>query len=64
MPGMGGMGGTGKKDESEREHKTPDYLIMDREEELFGRQGPTLGGAIGADIPAALFRPEDQERSR
>ncbi|MFF4022084.1 hypothetical protein ACFYY5_04495 [Nocardia elegans] len=64
MPGMGGMGGTGKKDESEREHKTPDYLIMDREEELFGRQGPTLGGAIGADIPAAQFRPEDQERSR
>ncbi|WP_146100793.1 hypothetical protein [Nocardia nova] len=62
MPGMGGMGGAGKKDESEREHKTPDYLIMDREEELLGRRERSLPGAIGADIPSAQFRPDDEER--
>lgn len=60
MPGMGGMGGAGKKDESEREHKTPDYLVMDREEELLGRRERTLPEAIGADAPAAQFRPEDE----
>jgi hypothetical protein len=62
MPGMGGMGGAGKKDESEREHKTPDYLIMDREEELLGRRERSLPGAIGADIPSAQFRPDDEGR--
>ncbi|MGW5514207.1 hypothetical protein [Nocardia africana] len=64
MPGMGGMGGAGKKDESEREHKTPDYLIMDREEELLGRRERTLPEAIGADAPAAQFRPDDEARQR
>ncbi|WP_063063900.1 hypothetical protein [Nocardia violaceofusca] len=64
MPGMGGLGGARKNEDSEKEHKTPDYLVMDREEELFGRQDPALGGAIGADIPAAQFRPEDRERRR
>ena len=34
MPGMGGLGGARKNEEAEGEHKTPDYLIMDREEEL------------------------------
>ncbi|MFF0452464.1 hypothetical protein [Nocardia africana] len=64
MPGMGGMGGAGKKDEPEREHKTPDYLIMDREEELLGRRERTLPEAIGADAPAAQFRPDDEGRQR
>ncbi|MDR7171222.1 hypothetical protein J2W56_004981 [Nocardia kruczakiae] len=64
MPGMGGMGGAGKKDESEREHKTPDYLIMDREEELLGRRERTLPEAIGADAPAAQFRPDDEGHQR
>ncbi|WP_063008273.1 hypothetical protein [Nocardia kruczakiae] len=64
MPGMGGMGGAGKKDESEREHKTPDYLIMNREEELLGRRERTLPEAIGADAPAAQFRPDDEGHQR
>ena len=64
MPGMGGLGGARKNEESEKEHKSPDYLVMDREEELIGRLDPTLPGAIGADIPAAQYRPEDRERRR
>lgn len=62
MPGMPGLGGAGKKDESEREHKTPDYLVMDREEELLGPRERTLPGAIGADIPSAQVRPDDEGR--
>ncbi|WP_052313619.1 PPE domain-containing protein [Nocardia thailandica] len=49
MPGMmgGGRGAGGKDDENE--HKTPDYLVQDRETELIGKLPPTLpaGGVIG-----------------
>ncbi|PPJ23342.1 hypothetical protein [Nocardia nova] len=62
LGGMPGMGGAGKKDETEREHKTPDYLIMDREEELLGLRDRTLPGAIGADIPSAQFGSDDEGR--
>ncbi|MEV5651615.1 hypothetical protein AB0L57_25475 [Nocardia sp. NPDC052254] len=64
MPGMGGLGGARKNEESEREHKTPDYLIMDREEELLGIRDRTLPEAIGGDAPSAQFRPEDREHRR
>ncbi|MGW5315431.1 PPE domain-containing protein [Nocardia thailandica] len=49
MPGMMGAGrGAGGKDD-ENEHKTPDYLVRDRETELIGKLPPTLpvGGVIG-----------------
>ncbi|PPJ32636.1 hypothetical protein C5E45_21430 [Nocardia nova] len=59
MSGMPGMGGAGAKrsDDAEREHKTPDYLIMDREEELIGPIDPAAPGAIGGDVPAAQPAP-------
>ncbi|MBB5914768.1 hypothetical protein BJY24_003635 [Nocardia transvalensis] len=59
MPGMGHGAGGRKDEESENEHKTPDYLIMDREEELLGRRDPTVPQAIGADIPAAQYDQND-----
>ncbi|MBY8855894.1 hypothetical protein K7711_05335 [Nocardia sp. CA2R105] len=60
MPGMGGAGARKSEDE-EREHKTPDYLIMDREEELIGRLDPASGGALGADFPAAQTQRDNGE---
>ncbi|MGV9678045.1 hypothetical protein ACWDSJ_22445 [Nocardia sp. NPDC003482] len=63
MPGMGMPGAHGRKDEDEAEHKTPDYLIRDREEELFGPRQRTVPQAIGADIPAAQTRPDEGEGS-
>ncbi|MCM6777973.1 hypothetical protein NDR87_31245 [Nocardia sp. CDC159] len=60
MPGAGAR--KGEDDESER--KTPDYLIMDREEELFGLRERTVPQAIGADIPAAQTQPENGEERR
>ncbi|MGW6727283.1 PPE domain-containing protein [Nocardia sp. NPDC055029] len=51
MPGMmGGGAGRGGGSDDENEHKTPDYLIQDREHELIGQLPPTLppGGVIGA----------------
>lgn len=65
IPGIGGMPGMGagapgrKGEDDEKEHKTPDYLVMDREEELLGRRERTVPQAIGADIPAAQTRPDD-----
>ena len=52
MPGMGAPGGRGEKEE-DGEHKTPDYLIIDRTEELIGDLGPATPQALGADVPAA-----------
>lgn len=60
MPGMGGAGARKSEDE-EREHKTPDYLIMDREEELIGRLDPASGGALGANFPAAQTQRDSGE---
>lgn len=60
MPGMGGAGARKSEDE-EREHKTPDYLIMDREEELIGRLDPASGGALGANFPAAQTQRDNGE---
>ena len=66
MSGMPGMGGAGakKSDDPEREHKTPDYLIMDREEELIGPLDPTVPGAIGGDVPAAQPAPRSGSDAR
>ncbi|MFC4124102.1 hypothetical protein [Nocardia rhizosphaerae] len=49
-PGMMGGGGRGAGNNDDDEHKTPDYLIQDRESELIGQLPPTLppGGVIGA----------------
>lgn len=52
MPGMMPPG-AGRKDDSESEHKIPDYLIRQREEELLGERPPTVPSVIGADAPAA-----------
>ncbi|WP_286014262.1 MULTISPECIES: hypothetical protein [Nocardia] len=65
MPGMGMPGaGARKGEDDESERKTPDYLIMDREEELFGLRERTVPQAIGADIPAAQTQPENGEERR
>ncbi|RDI64353.1 hypothetical protein [Nocardia pseudobrasiliensis] len=64
MPGMGMPHGGKGKGEEDSEHKTPDYLIIDREEELFGIRERTTPQAIGADIPAAQTRPDDGEGQR
>ncbi|WP_328388085.1 hypothetical protein [Nocardia sp. NBC_00416] len=61
MPGMMSPGG-GKRGEGDDEHKTPDYLIRDREEELFGAPVDALGGVLGADAPAA--QPADDRGDR
>ncbi|MCX0271186.1 hypothetical protein NLM24_10805 [Nocardia zapadnayensis] len=64
MSGMPGMmsSGAGKRGEEDDEHKTPDYLIQDREEELFGPRISALGGVLGADAPAA--QPADDRGDR
>ncbi|MGA6207984.1 hypothetical protein ACPESR_24850 [Nocardia testacea] len=64
MSGMPGMmsAGAGKRGENDDEHKTPDYLIQDREEELFGPRISALGGVLGADAPAA--QPADDRGGR
>ncbi len=64
MSGMPGMmsPGAGKRGEDDDEHKTPDYLIQDREEELFGPRIVALGGVLGADAPAA--QPADDRGDR
>jgi len=55
MPGMGGAGAR-KSESTDSEHTTPDYLVMDREEELIGHLDPMAPGAIGANFPAAQTR--------
>ncbi|WP_157181824.1 hypothetical protein [Nocardia testacea] len=64
MSGMPGMmsAGAGRRGEDDDEHKTPDYLIQDREEELFGPRISALGGVLGADAPAA--QPADDRGDR
>ncbi|MET8798240.1 hypothetical protein ABZV91_17635 [Nocardia sp. NPDC004568] len=64
MSGMPGMmpPGAGRRGEDDDEHKTPDYLVRDREEELFGPRISALGGVLGADAPAA--QPADDRGDR
>ncbi|MFI5777296.1 hypothetical protein [Nocardia sp. NPDC051570] len=64
MPGMGMPQGGKGKGEDDSEHKTPDYLVIDREDELFGARERTTPQAIGADIPAAQTRPDEGEGRR
>lgn len=49
MPGMASPGSRGGRDDDETEHKTPDYLVYERESELIGDIPPALppGGVIG-----------------
>ncbi|MBF6172531.1 hypothetical protein [Nocardia blacklockiae] len=62
-PGMMGPGGGGgkQKGESESDHRTPDWLIRNREDELIGTIDPTVPQAIGADIPAAQSSPRSHD---
>ncbi|WP_051133261.1 hypothetical protein [Nocardia paucivorans] len=53
MPGMMSPGGARRGGDDESERKTPDYLIGDRQEELFGPPQRTVPPALGADAPAA-----------
>ncbi|NUS95269.1 MAG: hypothetical protein HOQ36_23125 [Nocardia sp.] len=62
MPGMMAPGAGKRGGEDDGEHKTPDYLIQDREEELFGPRAVVLGGVLGADAPAA--QPADDRGDR
>ncbi|WP_459547916.1 hypothetical protein [Nocardia sp. X0981] len=64
MSGMPGMmsGAAGRRGEDDAEHTTPDYLVRDREEELFGPRIATLGGVLGADVPAAQPAEDRGER--
>ncbi|MGW5384734.1 hypothetical protein [Nocardia sp. NPDC003963] len=62
MPGMMSPGAGKRGGEDDDEHKTPDYLIKDREEELFGPRIVALGGVLGADAPAA--QPADDRGDR
>ncbi len=66
MGGMPGMGGAGAKkgEQKDGEHKTPGYLVMDREEELIGHIDPMALGAIGANIPAAQTYRDNNEGGR
>ncbi|MBO0852856.1 MAG: hypothetical protein J2P18_03725 [Nocardia sp.] len=66
QPGFGGMPGLGAspKKAEDKEHKSPDYLVTDREEELIGIQDRTTPQAIGADIPAAQPQPNDSGRKQ
>ncbi|RMI30794.1 hypothetical protein [Nocardia stercoris] len=48
-----GAGGKGKGEEEDGEHLSPDYLVMDRSDELIGRVDGTVPQAIGANVPAA-----------
>ncbi|MBF6351087.1 hypothetical protein IU448_19000 [Nocardia flavorosea] len=57
MPGMMSPGGA-RKGEDEQERRTPDYLIIDRREELLGAEQPTVPPAIGDDAQAA--QPADE----
>lgn len=61
MPGMMSPGGA-RKGEDEQEHQTPDYLIIDRSEELLGTEQPAVPGALGADVEAAQPAREDDYR--
>ncbi|GAA5072653.1 PPE domain-containing protein [Nocardia iowensis] len=49
-PGMSGMpmaGGAGAKKDDEENHQIPDYLIIDRSEELLGTPNPAVPPVIG-----------------
>ncbi|MFD0365790.1 hypothetical protein ACFQZZ_30505 [Nocardia sp. GCM10030253] len=62
-PGMSGMpaAGAGKKqDDSESARKTPDYLIVNREEELLGAPQRMVPPTIGDDAAAAQQSPPRQ----
>ena len=52
--------GAGKKDDTESNRKTPDYLIGDHEEELLGPRIPMVPPVIGEDAPAT--RPNAPQR--
>lgn len=62
MPGMMGPGAGARRGEDDDEHKVPDYLIHDREEELFGAPPQLLDGVLGGDAPAA--QPADDRGER
>ncbi|WP_280461175.1 hypothetical protein [Nocardia carnea] len=62
MPGMMGGGAGARRGEDDEEHKVPDYLVHDREEELFGAQPQLLDGVLGGDAPAA--QPADDRGDR
>ncbi|MFI5719817.1 hypothetical protein [Nocardia sp. NPDC051750] len=62
MPGMMGGGAGARRGEDDDEHKVPDYLIQDREEELFGARPQLLDGVLGGDAPAA--QPADDRGER
>ncbi|MFI1461323.1 hypothetical protein [Nocardia carnea] len=61
MPGMMPPGGA-RKGEDEQDRQTPDYLIIDRREELLGAEQPTVPTAIGDDAAAA--EPADEGNHR
>ncbi|MEU1983473.1 hypothetical protein [Nocardia sp. NPDC019395] len=62
MPGMMGGGAGARKGEDDADHTVPDYLIQDREEELFGARPQLLDGVLGGDAPAA--QPADDRGER
>ncbi|MGW0182225.1 hypothetical protein [Nocardia sp. NPDC003345] len=62
MPGMMAPGAAGRRGEDDAEHATPDYLIHDREEELFGAPITAVNGVLGGDAPAA--QPADDRYER
>lgn len=63
MPGMMSPG-AGKKDDTESNRKTPDYLIGDHEEELLGQHLPLVPEVIGGDAPATRPDPPQRPPSR
>lgn len=62
MSGMMSPGAAGRRGEDDAEHTIPDYLIHDREEELFGAPITAVNGVLGADAPAA--QPADDRNER
>lgn len=55
MTGMPGMmsPGAARRGEDDQDHKIPDYLIIDRSEELLGAEQPMVPPTIGDDATAA-----------
>ncbi|MBF6350628.1 hypothetical protein IU448_16625 [Nocardia flavorosea] len=62
MPGMMSPGAGARRGEGDDEHKVPDYLVHEREDELFGARPRLLDGVLGGDAPAA--QPADDRGER
>ncbi|WP_330179148.1 hypothetical protein OHB26_21930 [Nocardia sp. NBC_01503] len=52
LPGMHPVSG-GPASDSDSSHRTPDWLVRDRQQELLGTPPPAVPAVLGAEIPSA-----------